>query len=233
MLILICVAVAVMLYFRRIANFTRNPYKLLLVVGSKGSGKSLLLADLANKHIGSVYSNMGVGEDLPLDYWNYRFPPDSLVMIDEVGILHGNRDFKSFDRKTMEWYKMQRKRRVNVVLSSQVVDVDKKIKDLCDRIIVVERHSIWAVAKSYTASVKPVKTPEGGEELQNVIKFLGFYKIFAYAQKVREVEKIGYATEQIISKDTDGRNETDLLYQVGPVKEEEWQPKREMSHAAK
>lgn len=226
MYILIGVLLLIMLYFRRIASFTKNPYKLLLIVGSKGSGKSLLQAQIANAHDGDIYSNMGIGEPLPADYWNYRFPPNSLIMIDEVGVIHNNRQFKSFEHKCMEWYKMQRKRRVNVVLSSQALDMDATLQRLCDRIVITERFSIWCIAKSYKAVVAPVKNPEGGEEIANTIKFLGLYKVFAYAAAVRKVEKIGYATEQIISKDDSGRGETDLLFQTSPVREDEWQPQK-------
>lgn len=200
MIYLILLGLGIFYYCRKISLYTNNPYTLRLVVGSKGSGKSLLLAQIANEYIGRVYSNMGIGEDLPEKYWEYEYPQDSLIMIDEIGVIHSNRDFKSMPREAIEWYKMQRKRRLTVVCSSQTMDVDKKIRDLCDRIIVVNRYSWLCVARAYKSVIKMVQTPEGGEDLVNSVKMAGVYRIYAIPKAVRETEHLGYKTEQIISK---------------------------------
>lgn len=200
MQILILLLLGIFLYCRKIAKYTNNPYTLKLVVGSKGSGKSLLLAQIANQFIGRIYSNMGIGEDLPERYWEYEYPQDSLILIDEIGVIHSNRDFKSMPREAIEWYKMQRKRRLTVVCSSQTMDVDKKIRDLCDRIIVVNRYSFMCVAKAYKSVIKMEQKPEGGEDLVNSIKLSGIYKLYAIPKAVHDTEGLGYKTEQIISK---------------------------------
>uniref|UniRef100_A0AAU8B6V3 ZOT protein n=1 Tax=Dulem virus 75 TaxID=3145786 RepID=A0AAU8B6V3_9VIRU len=200
MQILILLLCGIFLYCRRIAKYTNNPYTLKLVVGSKGSGKSLLLAQIANQFIGRIYSNMGIGEDLPEKYWEYEYPQDSLILIDEIGVIHSNRDFKSMPREAIEWYKMQRKRRLTVVCSSQTMDVDKKIRDLCDRVIVVNRMGFLCVARSYKSVIKMEQKPEGGEDLVNSVKLSGIYKIYAIPAAVRKTEHLGYRTEQIISK---------------------------------
>lgn len=200
MSIIIILLCAILFYHVRIAKFTRNPYTLKLVVGSKGSGKSLLLAQIANEFRGRVYSNMGIGEDLPVKYWEYEYPQDSLILIDEIGVIHSNRDFKSMPRDAIEWYKMQRKRRLTVVCSSQTMDVDKKIRDLCDRIIVVNRFSWFCIARAYKAVIKMEQKPEGGEDLVNSVKLLGIHKIYAIPKAVRQTEHLGYKTEQIITK---------------------------------
>lgn len=188
------------MYCRKISRYTNNPYTLKLVVGSKGSGKSLLLAQEANKFTGRVYSNMGIGDELPEKYWEYEYPQDSLILIDEIGVMHSNRDFKTMPREAIEWYKMQRKRRLTVICSSQTMDVDKKIRDLCDRIIVVSRVQFLCVARAYKAVVKMERKPEGGEDLVNSVKMLGIHKIYAIPKAVRQTEPLGYKTEQIISK---------------------------------
>lgn len=190
----------IVFYFYRINKFTRNPYTLRMVVGSKGSGKSLLLAQIANDFRGSVYSNMDIGYELPDRYWEYDFPQDSLIIIDEIGVIHSNRDFKTMPREAIEWYKMQRKRRLTVVVSSQTMDVDKKIRDLCDKIIVVNRRSIWCVATAYKSVIKMGLNEAGEEALVNGMKRLGLYKLYSIPRAVRISEKVGYKTEQIISK---------------------------------
>lgn len=202
MIYLLLPILGIFFYTRRISKFTNNPYTLRLVVGSKGSGKSLLLAQIANEFKGRIYSNMDIGFELPVDYWNYDYPPDSLILIDEIGVIHSNRDFKSMPREAIEWYKMQRKRRLTVVCSSQTMDVDKKIRDLCDRIIVVNRFSFLCVARAYKSVIAMVQTPEGGEDLVNTVKMSGIYKIYAIPKAVRLTEKLGYKTEQIISKES-------------------------------
>lgn len=197
---LIVAVVAAVLYLRKISSFCKNPYTLRLVVGSKGSGKSLLLSKIANEFEGPIYSNMGIGYELPPDYWLHQFPQGSLIMIDEIGVIHSNRDFKSMPYQCIEWYKMQRKNRLTVVCSSQTMDVDKKIRDLCDRIIVVNRYNFLCVARAYVAKISIVQTPEGGHDLVNDIKLKGVYSIYSIPKTVLTTEKLGYKTEQLITK---------------------------------
>ena len=185
-----------------IGRYTKNPYTLKVIVGSKGSGKSLLLAKIANDHRGQVYSNMGIGFDLEPEYWKQTFPPDSLVLIDEIGVIHSNRDFKSMPYQAIEWYKMQRKNRLTVVVSSQTMDIDKKIRDLADRIILVRRHGFICVARSYISTITMVQTPEGGHDLVNDVKLSGLYKIYSIPKTGSLMEKLGYKTEQLITKET-------------------------------
>ena len=208
MIFVIVLLLVCFVFLRRISRFCNNPYTLRLIVGSKGSGKSLLLARIANSFDGPVYSNMGIGYELEPEYWKQDFPQGSLIMIDEIGVIHSNRDFKSMPREAIEWYKMQRKRRLTVVCSSQTMDVDKKIRDLCDRIILVKRYNFVCVARAYKACVSMVSTPEGGHDLVNDIKMMGIYSIYTIPSTVPVVEKLGYATEQIISKEAppDGRS---------------------------
>lgn len=185
---------------RKISKFCDNPYTLRLIVGSKGSGKSLLLAKIANAFDGPIYSNMGIGYDLEPEYWKQDFPQGSLILIDEIGVVHPDRAFKTMDPKCIEWYKMQRKRRLTVVCSSQTMDVDKKIRDLCDRIIVVKRYNFFCLARSYKACISMVQTPEGGHDLVNDIKLQGVHSIYTIPKTALVTEKLGYATEQIITK---------------------------------
>lgn len=199
--LLLVLAFFAVLSLRKISKFCNNPYTLKLIVGSKGSGKSLLLAKIANSFDGPIYSNMGIGYELQPDYWKQNFPQGSLIIIDEMGVVHSNRAFKEMPWEAIEWYKMQRKRRLTVVCSSQTMDVDKKIRDLCDRIIVVKRYSFLCVARGYKACISLVPTKEGGHDLVNDLKLIGLHSIYTIPKTVSVTEKLGYATEQIISKD--------------------------------
>lgn len=194
-------------YLRRLNSFCDNPYKLDLVVGSKGSGKSLYMAKVADEWVSRhlpVYSNMGIGSPLPDKYWLRDYPPDSLIIIDEVGVIHADRDFKNFPVACMEWYKMQRKRQLRILLSSQTMDVDKKIRNLCDRIYVCHRRGWLCHLTQYRACISMVSTPDGGHELVNDIRSVrGGGQWYTVPKTVRTTEKLGYDTAQIISKETE------------------------------
>ena len=118
-----------------------NPYKLYLVFGKKGSGKSTYLVKLAKLHICKgwlVYTNM---EELFMEgvrHFDIKhlgdFVPEerSLLLLDEVGMIWDNRDYKVFQPSVRDFFKLQRHYRVKVYMASQTFDVDKKIRDLCD-----------------------------------------------------------------------------------------------------
>lgn len=60
------------------------------------------------------------------------FPEKSLLLVDEVGMIWDNRDFKNFRSDVRDWFKYQRHNKVKVYLFSQSFDIDKKLRDLCD-----------------------------------------------------------------------------------------------------
>lgn len=204
-ILVICLVFVIWFLIKYISKYCVNPYYLHVVVGSKGSGKSLYMAKLANQWMshrrGEVYSNMGIGFDLQPEYWKQSFPPDSLILIDEVGVLHSNRDFKNFPREAIEWYKMQRKRRLTVVVSSQTMDVDKKIRDLADVIYVCRRYSWVCALVPYRNRITMITTPEGGHDLVNDIKRAGAPRLYTVPKTVQLTETLGYKTDQIIAKE--------------------------------
>lgn len=115
-----------------------NPYKLTMVFGKKGSGKSTLLVKLAYKFIAkgwNVYSTERIDGCFLIDYNDIgfvQFPPNSVLLIDEVGMIWDNRQFKNFKNEVRDWFKLQRHYRVRVYLFSQTFDIDKKLRDLTD-----------------------------------------------------------------------------------------------------
>lgn len=121
-----------------------NPYKLYLVFGKKGSGKSTYLVKLAakylKKHKGTykVYTNMdelyipGVRHFDIQHLGDFVPEADSLLLLDEVGMVWDNRDYKLFKPCVRDFFKLQRHYHVLVYMASQTFDVDKKLRDLCD-----------------------------------------------------------------------------------------------------
>lgn len=208
-LFLICLlSVALVGTVSYINRYCHNPYTLHLVVGSKGSGKSLYMSKIADdwlkNHRGEVFSNMGIGNELEEKYWLESYPPDSLILIDEIGVIHPDRGFKSFPFECAEWYKMSRKRRLTIVVSSQTMDIDKKIRMLCDKIFVCRKISFLCMMTPYRAAITMVENEEKGHDLVNDLKRSGGRVFYTIPKTALITEKLGYETEQIISASKTG-----------------------------
>lgn len=126
-----------------------NPYKLILYMGKKGVGKSTVLQKLAWAHYKKkwhIYCNYGDStfqKATQIDcsrLWEAEIKPHSVVLIDEVNLLWDNRDFKKFPQELNRWFRAQRHNKIKVIMFSQTADVDKKIRDLTDRIYLVRRY---------------------------------------------------------------------------------------------
>lgn len=131
-----------------------NPYKLTMIFGKKGSGKSTLLTKLALEYQSKgipVYSTDAIpGCYLiePEDIGFVELQPDSVLLVDEVGMIWDNRGFKTFKPEVRDWFKLQRHRRIRVYLFSQTFDVDKKIRDLTDEMYLVQKRlRVFSYAK--------------------------------------------------------------------------------------
>lgn len=122
-----------------------NPYKLIFIFAKKGQGKSTLLTKMALQHLKrgwDVYSTEPIpGCHLisPEDIGYFEFPWHSLVVIDEIGMIWDNRNFKSFKPEVRDWFKLQRHRKIKVICASQSFDVDKKIRDLADDMFLLQK----------------------------------------------------------------------------------------------
>lgn len=122
-----------------------NPYTLTMIFGKKGSGKTTTMVKLAyaaHKRGMPVYSNVPlpgcylIDDD---DIGFFQIPPGSVLLIDEVGMIWDNRNFKSFKPEVRDWFKLQRHHKVKVYLFSQTFDIDKKLRDLTDDMYLIQR----------------------------------------------------------------------------------------------
>ncbi len=139
--------------FRKSREFF-NPYKLFMVFGGKGSGKTTLMNKLGIKHKKAgwkVYSDRKIPGCYHFDINQFglcRFPDDSVILIDEVSLIWGNRDFKNFQKNVETYFRYQRQYKNKIYLFSQSFDVDKKIRLLTDYMyLTVCYFNIFSVAR--------------------------------------------------------------------------------------
>ena len=157
LIILVCLVCGVTLYFYK--RF-RNPYKLYMVFGKKGAGKSTYLTMLAVKYAKQgrpVYSTLNVPYAYKLDHNDIgfrSFPPESVLLIDEVGMIWDNRNFKNFKPEVRDYFKLQRHYRHTVYLFSQSFDIDLKLRTLTDRMFLLVNPLGWfTYIRSITRSI--------------------------------------------------------------------------------
>lgn len=144
----------ILILFFGFAGFTfywwyrlRNPFKLEMVIGKKGAGKTTDIQKRCFEYLNKgwhVYSSAPVAGCRYFDAKNLGItglPPYSLVLIDEAGIIWHNRDFKNFKGEIKDYFKLQRHYKHKVVLYSQSWDVDKVLRELCDTIWIMKCHA--------------------------------------------------------------------------------------------
>lgn len=120
-----------------------NPYKCIMLFGKKGSGKTCYMVNYMLKYLKkgwNVYTDCdvnipGVRRIDPLHLSQYKPEENSVICIDEAGLVFNNRNFKAFNDGLTEFVKLQRHMRTIVILGSQSFDVDKKWRDCTDSLI--------------------------------------------------------------------------------------------------
>lgn len=182
---LLLIVFSPILLFLLIAFLTRkwrNPYKLFLVFGKKGSGKSTFLVKLAYRYLQkgwNVYSNM---PDLMLSGVRLididklgDFVPEghSVLLIDEVGMIWDNRNYKNFKLSVRDFFKLQRHYKVITFLASQTFDIDKKLRDLTDGMILnINVLNVFSVGKTIRRKITLTEsTSEAESRIAEDLKF--------------------------------------------------------------
>lgn len=164
----------------------RNPWKLYLVFGKKGSGKSTYLVKLAVKYLKKgflVYTNM---EDMMVPGVRLidinqlgEFVPESnsLLLVDEVGMIWDNRNFKNFKPEVRDFFKLQRHYKVLVYLASQTFDIDKKLRDLTDGMILnINVLNVFTIGKTISRKITLTEsTSEAESRIAENLKFRPFW----------------------------------------------------------
>lgn len=174
-----------------------NPYKLVMIFGKKGSGKSTLLTKLALQYQ-KVGRKVYCTEEVP---GCYLISPDdigyteldenSVLLVDEVGMIWDNRNFKNFKPEVRDWFKLQRHRKITVYLFSQTFDVDKKIRDLTDEMYLVEKKlRVFSYAKKILKrTVLNKSTAESPSKIDEDLVFDSLLLFWAGSRKFTFIPK--------------------------------------------
>lgn len=163
----------------------RNPYKLIMVFGKKGSGKTTFLTKTAIKYIKKgrpVYSTVYVPGAHLFDVNKIGimgFPRNSVIFIDEVGMIWDNRNFKNFRPEVRDYFKLQRHYGHTVYLFSQTFDIDIKLRNLTDSMYLVRCHMGWfSVAKKIRRDIMLVEpTGESEARIADSLEFEPFWML--------------------------------------------------------
>lgn len=156
-----------------------NPYRLYMVFGKKGSGKTTYLVKLMHQYHKKgreIYTTLDRSE-INTDFMPYvnfvdaadigKFvpPPESVLFVDEVGMIWDNRNFKNFRTDVRDYFKLQRHYRNIVYLFSQTFDIDIKLRTLTDAMYLVTSPipvlSVIRRIKRTIVLVQPVADAEG------------------------------------------------------------------------
>lgn len=154
--------------FERWSRAYNNPYKTYMLFGKKGSGKTTYIAKKTIQYLKKgyvVYSNVEVPGVIlinPNVVGKLSFIPNSVLFLDEVGMIWDKRDFAKFDKDVRDFFKLSRQAKMTVFLFSQAYDdVDKKIRDLTDQLYIIKRF-----ARVFSIARKVVKIQDIGHNME-------------------------------------------------------------------
>lgn len=156
-----------------------NPYKCIGIFGKKGSGKTTLLTKLAMQHIKKgwhVYSTIDIPGCITFNVEEigfYTFPQNSLILIDEIGMIFDNRNFKNFKTEWRDWFKYQRQYKCKVYWFSQVYnDLDLKIRVLTDELWLAKPFMrIFSIRRRICKSFGIKETSDGMSTIDESFKY--------------------------------------------------------------
>ena len=188
MLTLMIVGAALFVVYFYLSFKYQNPYRMTFIFGKKGAGKSCYMVRKMLwylKHGWNVYTDMadvripGVRIITIKQLEIFRPEEHSAVFLDEVGISMDNRSFKSFPPGLRDFFKYARKMKLVVYMNSQAYDVDKKVRDTTDAMMLMQ--SIG----SFLCICRPIKrsitlTEPSADSESRIADVLKFGSIFSW-----------------------------------------------------
>ena len=178
MLVFIIILIFSMIVFLLLTNKYLNPYKLIMIFGKKGSGKTTTLTKIALKELKrkrKVYSTVEIPSTYLFntdDIGTMTFEPNSTVLIDEVGMIWDNRDFKNFKPAVRDFFKYQRQYKLKIYLFSQTFDIDLKLRNLTDEMYLLSNcFRVFSVARRISKKITIKECADGTSTLSDTYEF--------------------------------------------------------------
>lgn len=178
MLVFIIILIFLMIVFLLLTNKYLNPYKLIMIFGKKGSGKTTTLTKIALKELKrkrKVYSTVEIPSTYLFntdDIGTMTFEPNSTVLIDEVGMIWDNRDFKNFKPAVRDFFKYQRQYKLKIYLFSQTFDIDLKLRNLTDEMYLLSNcFRVFSVARRISKKITIKECSDGTSTLSDTYEF--------------------------------------------------------------
>lgn len=151
--------IILLLIYDKLTRKYVSPYTLDIYFGRKGCGKSSTLQRLAKRYhkLGwNVYCDDGNTMQqfvIPINcsrLWEYKLPENSVVLIDEINLLWDNRDFKSFPKPLQKYLRLQRHKKIKLIMFSQTFDCDSKIRNLADTLYLCNKFMrVFTICSGY------------------------------------------------------------------------------------
>ena len=170
MYIFLIVFIILMIPFVYLCRKYRNHYKLVMVFGKKGSGKTTFLAKTAYQYLKKGYPVFSTEKIPGVIHFDVNkigyvtFPENAVILIDEVGMIWDNRNFKTFKPEVRDYFKYQRHEKHIVYLFSQTFDIDLKLRNLTDCMYLCTCKFGWlSIARKIKRSITLVH-PQGDAE---------------------------------------------------------------------
>lgn len=165
-----------------------NPYKLTFIFGKKGAGKSCYMVKMMLKYQKAgwnIYTDMadikipGVRIISVKDLAAFRPEPHSALFLDEVGISMDNREYKGFPPGLRDFWKYLRKMQCCCYMNSQAYDIDKKVRDTVDRMVLqVSIANLVSVSRPIIRSI--TLTEPSAEAESRIADVLRFSSVFSW-----------------------------------------------------
>ena len=172
------ILLVIFLIFDALTKKYLNPYKLIFLFGKKGSGKTTNLTKIALQHMRKgwkVYSTVDIPGTYKFDVnmiGKFTFEPESVILIDEVGMIWDNREYKSFKPEVRDFFKFQRQYKLKVYLFSQTFDIDLKLRNLTDEMYMCKSFlRVFSIQRRILKKITIKQCADGTSTLSDDYKF--------------------------------------------------------------
>lgn len=176
--IIIAIAIIILKWFFKEQNF----YTINMYMGKMGCGKTTHIARESQKYIKKgykVYCNFELpGTFLydPRELKSTTFEPNSIVFLDEIGIIFNNRQFsKTWDFGYTEFFKFCRQYKVQLHCYSQALDSDKVIRNLCHNIYIMTRIGKITLIRPVAKNFGIATSEEGNGQIVDNYKYQSIF----------------------------------------------------------